>query len=144
MQPSSLSSGLAPLGRARPSWIEHESWSAEVADVDKGDDASDREAELLQRVDALEREIAAMRLQVRTGRLVVVDEAGRERLVAGLVGPAIELRLPLAASTPSRITEVVLFAVEGRDGLAGGVGVQLWGDGTVVRELTLWQDELPS
>ena len=109
-----------------------------MADVDRGD------ADLVERLDALEREVASLRQQVQTERLVVVDGAGRERLVAAVVGPAIELRMPLSDSVPGRTTGVLVFAVDGRDGLPGGVGVQLWGDGSLVRELTLWEDELPS
>jgi hypothetical protein len=111
--------------------------------VDKEGQASDREAELLRRMVALEREIASLRQEVRTQRLVVVDDAGHERLVAAVVGPAIELRMPLSNSVPGHTTGILLFAIDGSDGLPGGVGVQLWGNGLLVKELTLWEDELP-
>lgn len=100
------------------------------------------EEEVSARISALEERVAAMASETRTARLVVVDEAGRERLVATARGAALELELGMAGSRPGRSSEVLVFAVDGREGWPGGLGVQLWVDGSVARELTVWEDEL--
>lgn len=96
--------------------------------------------ELRQRVAALERELAALRDEVRTRRLVLVDDQEEERVIAGVDGEVAEVRVrvPHQAGLPS--TEVALFAAPAGTLLPSGVGVQLWADGDVVAELTWWRD----
>ena len=97
--------------------------------------------------------------EIRTKRLVVVDELGRVRLVTEVVGETTELRLELPGDTPGdRATgpddgaasrsgagraAVVLHATtstaEGPDdGLGPAVGIQLWADGDSVVEIDSW------
>lgn len=109
--------------------------------ADRGVSEVDSEDALDARLIALEEEVARLRGQVTTARLVIVDGHGRERFIASCVDPAMELRLPLWAPGPRRDLELLVFAIEGRDDLPGGVGVQLWDSGSVVRELTWWEDE---
>ena len=52
------------------------------------------------RLAAVERSVRAMADEIRTKRLVVVDELGRVRLVTEVVGETTELRLELPGDTP--------------------------------------------
>lgn len=98
--------------------------------------------ELRARIQALEARLDDLAGEVVTSRLVVIDDLGRRRLVAAASGPAAELRVMVAGTAAGRSTEVSIFAVEGdQGGLPGGVGVQLWADGSVVGELTTWDDD---
>ena len=111
------------------------------------------------RLAALERSVRAMADEIRTRRLVVVDDRGRARLVTEVVGETAELRLELPNGPPGdRATvpddgdgshpgesraAVVLHAtpatVDGPDdGLGPAVGIQLWADGDSVVEIDSW------
>ncbi|HET9731064.1 MAG TPA: hypothetical protein VFP54_00170 [Acidimicrobiales bacterium] len=95
---------------------------------------------------ALEARLAALSRQVQTAelrarRLTLVDEAGRERLVAEMVGTVAELRFDLPGLPPGRRTSLLLFAVPDQPDWCAGLGVQLWVDGNLVDELTWWQDQ---
>jgi hypothetical protein len=72
--------------------------------------------------------------EIRTRRLVVVDDQGQERVVAQVVWGTAELRVGL----PGTGSEVVLFASPGRHGLDPGLGLQLWAGGQSVLELDAW------
>lgn len=104
-------------------------------------DRRDRDGSLSERVETLEKRVEDLRRRIETSRLAVVDGSGRERMVAEARGSAIELRMPLPGSAPGRSTEVVVFAIEGGRGWSGGVGVQLWAGGSMVREMAFWDDE---
>ncbi len=110
------------------------------------------------RLAALERSVRAMADEIRTRRLVVVDDLGRVRLVAEVVGETTELRLELPGAPGDRAADaddgaasrsgagraaVVLHAtpstVDGPDdGLGPAVGIQLWADGDSVVEIDSW------
>ena len=111
------------------------------------------------RLAALEQSVRAMADEIRTRRLVVVDDLGRVRLVTEVVGETAELRLELPGGAPgdratgpddeagSRSGEeraaVVLHAtpstVDSRGGgLGPAVGIQLWADGDSVVEIDSW------
>jgi hypothetical protein len=94
------------------------------------------------RVERLEATIAALSEESRTRRLVVTDEAGKERIVGEVVGAAAELRLDLPGSQEARRTSVLVFANPGDEAtaLGSGVGVQLWSVGNMVHELVVWGD----
>jgi hypothetical protein len=102
------------------------------------------------RLDGIEEQVAALGKELRTRRLVVTAEDGSERLVVELVAGVLELRaeLPPAASAAaaapgarSRRSAVLIFANPGQADLAGGVGLQVWGGGDLVRDLSWWEDE---
>jgi hypothetical protein len=111
------------------------------------------------RLAALEQSVRAMADEIRTRRLVVVDDLGRVRLVTEVIGETTELRLELPGGAPGdRATgpddgaatrsgagraAVVLHAtpstVDGPDdGLGPAVGIQLWADGDSVVEIDSW------
>lgn len=105
---------------------------ASADDQDRDDEAGETtQARVLER----------LRQEVRTSRLVVVDEHAQERLVAELVDNVMELRLTLPGSAAGYRTSLLVFATPARPDWSAGLGVQLWANGTVVRELTYWADE---
>jgi hypothetical protein len=95
---------------------------------------------LAARVAALEDRLRQLENEVRTARLVIADDHGRERIAAELVDDVAELRISLP-STVGRRTGVLVFAIPGHRDLPSGIGLQLWVDGDLVRELTWWEDE---
>ena len=95
-----------------------------------------------ERLAAVERILAALSGEVSTRRLVVVDEAGRPRLVAEVRGTTVELRLLVGAPDGAgSVAQVVLHATEGDDSLGPLAGVQLWAHGDAVAELDEWPEE---
>ncbi len=125
---------------------------------------------LHKRLSAVEERLASLSSELRTRRLVVTGEDGSARLVAEVVANVLELRAELQAELPgpsgqppdgcpagadgggahpatgqrcSRGT-VLIFANPGQADLAHGVGLQVWGDGDLVRELSWWADESAS
>ena len=103
------------------------------------DDAAS--TELSDRVARLEERLAELRLEVRTDRLVVLDAARQERLVAEVIGGVLELRIALPPVREGRRTALLGFAAPRRDHLSGGIGLQLWAEGELVTELCWWEDE---
>jgi hypothetical protein len=94
----------------------------------------------------LEAAVAGFGHEVRSRRLVVIDEHGRERMVAEVRGGQAELRVQLpvgpaavgGAATTSG-DSVVFFACPA--GLFdAGVGLQLWGGGETLGELAAWEE----
>lgn len=77
--------------------------------------------------------------EVRTRRLVVVDEAGEEHIVAEVNGGHAEVQLFLAGSVPGHDSMVVLSA--GSDPQLGPtVGVHLWAEGDQLAGFSGWRD----
>ena len=71
--------------------------------------------------------------EVRTRRLVVVDDDGHERIVGEVVSGYAELRLDLPGTAPERSTSLLLFASDVRGNDQGpSLGFQLWIDGDSV------------
>ena len=97
--------------------------------------------DLKSRVTALEVQMNQLRQEVRTARLVITDDQGLEHLVAERCNEAMELWIELPSSTAGHRTGVLLFGIAGREDLCAGIGIQLWANGSVVRELTWWADE---
>lgn len=97
-------------------------------------------AERLERLEAL---VGALAVEVRTGRLALVDAAGRERLVATVDEEVVELRIGAPPPSGREDASVVLFAAAATDGRVGddrlplgpAVGIQLWADGDAVVEI---------
>lgn len=99
-----------------------------------GDDST-----MAQRVAGLEAAVAAMADVVSTRRLVVLDAAGRPRLVAEVTGATVALTLETAGGGAHGPASVVLHAGDDGDtGLGGLVGLQLWAGGDTVAELDAW------
>jgi hypothetical protein len=91
------------------------------------------------RVRRVEAQVAALRSEVRTGRLVIDDGHG-ERIVAELRHGVAELRIDLGTGEPYRTSGVVIFAASAADDLPAALGVQLWGDGDALVELNISED----
>ena len=103
--------------------------------------------EFERRLTALERTVAAMATEVRTGRLTVTDGDGRPRIVATVDHGTAELRLESPGDghrTADPGVAAVLFATPGgaeSAGMGPAVGLQLWAGGDAVAELDAWPDE---
>ncbi|HVC25449.1 MAG TPA: hypothetical protein VND23_06820 [Acidimicrobiales bacterium] len=91
------------------------------------------------RLDSLERAITAIEREVRTRRLVVVDDDGDERVVAEVADGHAELRLDLPRGQRGQRSSVLIFATPPSAELGEGVGLQLWGDGDSLLELCAWR-----
>ena len=85
--------------------------------------------------------------EVRTGRLVVIDDHGDAVLTAECVGGTTELRVEIPSGSVGRSTAAVLYAgdparAQERAGvpceLGPAVGLQVWADGDAVAELDAW------
>lgn len=86
--------------------------------------------------------------EVRTRRLVVVDDLGRPRIVARVVRGMAEVVVEGAETGPGERTGVALFATGGpgpKGGAGGelgeGLGVQVWVHGDPVVEMEAWQED---
>lgn len=97
------------------------------------------------RLAAVERLASGLDREVRTRRLVVHDDDGRERIVAEVVCDTAELRVELGGESPGERSAVVLVAsplVTGRDaadvGMGPAIAVQLWTDGETTVGLEAW------
>lgn len=101
------------------------------------DDSAGRVEERLKR---LKEAVAALSTEVRTRRLVVTDDEGRDRIVGEVVDGVTELRLDLPGRAAGRGTAVLVFANPGSERLGPGIGVQLWHEGDCVDELSVWPD----
>ena len=99
----------------------------------------DRVDPVEERLKRLKEAVAGLSAEVRTRRLVVTDDRGRDRIVGEVVDGVTELRLDLSGRPQGR-TEVLVFANPGNDELGPGVDVQLWDDGDCIDELTVWSD----
>lgn len=93
------------------------------------------------RVTALEVRMNQLRQGVHTARLAITDDQGLEHLVAERSNGAMELWLELPNSMAGHRTGVLVFGIAGQEDLCDGIGIQLWANGSVVRELTWWADE---
>lgn len=99
------------------------------------------------RVAAVEREVVSLGDELRTRRIVVHDDEGRERIVGEVVGGTAELRVELGDGPGMRSAVVIVASsfVAGRgpddDGMGPAVAVQLWTEGETVAELDAWPDE---
>ena len=71
--------------------------------------------------------------EVRTRRVVVVDEAGRPRITIGVERGAASVRVDAAGGNPS----VEVYAVDALEGDGPEVGLALVVDGDVVTDLHL-------
>jgi len=98
---------------------------------------------LTARVRKLERAAEGQRMEVRTERLVVVDDRGNERIVGEVVaGGTAELRMDLPDRPPGLPASVMLFTNPGTPvyDLPPGIGVQVWVDGDEVRAFDAWSE----
>ena len=93
---------------------------------------------------ALEATVRALRDEVRTRQLVVVDDEDRPRIVGEVFGEVAELRLELPMFDERPGSELLLFAVAnerpGPVDLGPAVGLQLRAQGNSVFELDAWPD----
>lgn len=96
------------------------------------------------------RETGAPLDEIRTRRLVVCDDEGRERIVAEVRNGQAQLRLSFVGpSLPPRRTahtdgapraSVVVFACPADGDLGPLAGLQVWADGDVVAAVEAWRD----
>jgi hypothetical protein len=96
--------------------------------------------ELQSRVAALERAVAAHEAEVRTRRLVVVDDTGAERLITAVGESFAEVRLSVGGRR-RRLDVVLVAAREPSDPRAGATaGVEVWFDGDHLGGFTVSAD----
>jgi len=88
---------------------------------------------------AAEAALVALSQEVRTRRLVVVDDRDRERIVAELVGDDAFLRLELLRPEGEGTTGLVLSVTTGGDVDSPGVGVEFWADGDAIGGIDAWR-----
>jgi hypothetical protein len=103
----------------------------------------DEVAELSRRVEALEAELRAMHSEVRTRRLVVVEEDGFERIIAagrGDVGDIAVYGRPWATGR----TCIGLSALDPMDGDGVHVALSMVDEGDIVAALELAQPGVPT
>ena len=88
--------------------------------------------------------VNALRDEVRTRHLVVVDEEDHPRIVGEVFGDVAELRLELPSLDAQPGPELLLFAVAhehpGPVDLGPAVGLQLRAGGAAVFELDAWPE----
>ena len=97
-------------------------------------------AGLEERIDALENALDRIASELRTRRLVVVDEHGRERIVGEIVAGHCELRLDLPDLAAARRSSVLVYSSPERHELGEGVGLQVWAGGDAVWDVAAWRD----
>ncbi|MHB1585274.1 MAG: hypothetical protein ACYC0E_16155 [Acidimicrobiales bacterium] len=100
---------------------------------------------LSSRLEHLEEAARYLQMEVRTRRLVIVDDEGRERVVGEVRRDVAELHVDVPRRRGDGHTSVLLFAapVDRIMGFGPGIGLQLWVDGEAVERLEVWQDEQP-
>lgn len=105
-------------------------------------------SEVERRLAVVERWVAGLGHEVRTRRLVVHDEEGRDRIVGEVCCGTAEVRVELGGEVPGDRSAVVLVAsplVTGRDatddGMGPAVALQLWAEGEPVIGLETWPGE---
>lgn len=80
--------------------------------------------------------------EIRTRRLVVVDDVGNERITLEVdefdVAQVSVVPMP---PPPGSTTAVVLFAIPASDRSGTGVGVELWCDGNSVGGINAWFED---
>ena len=83
-------------------------------------------------------------MEVRTRRLVVVDDNDRARVVAEVRRDVAGLHVDVPHRPGAGQTSVLVFAapVDRLMGFGPGAGLQLWVDGEEVDRLEVWRDEL--
>jgi hypothetical protein len=109
------------------------------SDRQSGGDAATVTARLARLEEALE----ALGREVRTRRLIVLDDARGPRIIGEVADGVAEVRVELGPSPAGASPSVLVFAADGTGGGLGldpAVGVQLWADGGGVIELTASPD----
>jgi hypothetical protein len=97
-------------------------------------------AELCRQVAELQHRVERLDSEMRTRRLAVVDDEGRERLVAEAVGEVLEVRMDLPTEGPRGRTGLVCFTTPGDGELSAGLGAQVWVRGDLAGEVSWWAD----
>ena len=91
------------------------------------------------RLAAAETTLGRLSQEVRTRRLVVVDDRDRERIVAELDGEDAYLRLDLPRREGEGTTGLILYANTGEDVANPSLGLQFWADGNTVGGFEAWR-----
>lgn len=96
---------------------------------------------------AVETRLAALGDELRSRRIVVHDDEGRDRIVGEVVANTAELRVELGSGPGERSAVVIVASslVAGRgpedDGMGPAVALQLWTKGQAAIELDAWPGE---
>jgi hypothetical protein len=113
-------------------------------DRDGQDQVLNRLERLENLVAGVDRAIRAFADEVRTRRILVVDNDDNPRIVGEVSGDVAELRLELPSTDQEQGPELLLFAVgsshPGPIELGPAVGLQLRAQGRAVYELDTWPD----
>lgn len=80
--------------------------------------------------------------EIRTRRLVVVDDGGAERIVAEVAGSMAEVRVALP-DVDGHTGSVQIYAAEhdGQGDLGPMLGLQVWADGNVRAGIDVWPED---
>jgi hypothetical protein len=91
--------------------------------------------------------VEALGEEVRSRRLIVIDEQGHERVVAEVAHGQAELRVQLPPESPPSPDNgtrspgtALIFACPDSEDLGAGLGVQLWAGGDILGEFDAWSD----
>lgn len=100
----------------------------------------ERAEDLTTRLARVEAALADLTNEIRTRRLVVVDDDGQERITGEVVRGTAELSVDLSGQPSGRRSSVLVFANPGDEELLlpPGLGIQLWVQGDAVDELGTW------
>jgi len=91
------------------------------------------------RLAAAETALGRLAQEVRTRRLVVVDDRDRERIVAELDGEDAYFRLDLPRREGEGTTGLILYANTGGDVASPSLGLQFWADGNAIGGFEAWR-----
>ena len=92
------------------------------------------------RLTLVEQRLGSLADELRTQRLVVVDNCGRERIIATVDGDVAEVTVSDGGELGRRCA-VTLCSSPGRDGLPPQLGIQIWCHGDTIVELVAHQED---
>ena len=97
--------------------------------------------DVLERVACLERALTALATELRTRRVVVVDDESAERVVIDTVDDVAEVRVFVPGTAPGKSCMAALFAAAVTSDGGLGAGLQVVAEGDNVIELAAWRIE---
>lgn len=98
---------------------------------------------IAERLAYLEAAMAALSVELRTRRLVVVDDDERDRIVVQVDQAGVaELTMRLPGGAGEERSELLAFANPGEAeaDISSGIGLQIWRNGNAVVEFSSWID----
>ncbi len=87
---------------------------------------------------AMDAVIAGQGAEIRTRRLAIVDDEGRERVIGAVVRDQAELRVDAPASGCGEPSSVVMYACPDDGDLGPSCGIQIWVGGNAMGGVDAW------